>query len=362
MAWNSNKKDVIDITLDEYYAQGELYIANFLKKIFVQSTQYGFVENEEFNYNVNKNPETNTAEINLLDSIIWTLLSSTYRDINVRGYEHSNYINYETYYVHHNNSLTWFRQEKVIPLNSADNINIKTSKISTAFNANMITSLRFLFALKSLILRVIATGLVAGSTVQYRINGLRALEKRESQGIKSDVKELKDGASQFGSWMVLDTSDDIVMFSFDTSNAINAQNEIDKVISFITGFPVSYINGENTHGMNSSGENEILAIHESLKIFYGIYIKPVLDKVEEDGVSEVTNKPSPYVEMSWANEISVVISNLSNAYGGTENIPPQILNKFTKMLMGYTGNKNEQMDVLNDMKLENKEENDNNGF
>lgn len=305
--------DVVDLTLDEYYGRGNVLLSLFLKKALEQAVLYGFVEKPDFKYNVSRNPDISTQEINLIDHIVRMCCNT----LNLGYSQNSTYVYINLYYVYNNNEVIW--------LSHKPNEKFKSKNVSISVSASMLDALQYAFALKALCFKVLTTALTASSTIQYKISGLRALERRDAEETADDIKKIKQGMQKIGKMVAMDSADDITTFTFDASNIAAVNEEVNQLISFLTGFPASYVKGTTTYGLNSSGDPEIMAVSDSLLIFYGIFLKPALEKIDEDNTSKVSVNRSPLANMEYLNNASLALSNIANAFQNLNAVPQEIL-------------------------------------
>lgn len=80
-----------------------------------------------------------------------------------------------------------------------------------------------------------------------------------------------------GGAVLLDSKDIIETAKPDLTATQEAVTYTVKKLSFYLGLPDSYIIGEQTTGLGSSGENDMRAVERGLKAYYFSIIKPVLE-------------------------------------------------------------------------------------
>jgi hypothetical protein len=120
-------------------------------------------------------------------------------------------------------------------------------------------------------------GLNLSSSIQ-----LKMADMRKSVGVidKEDVKQQALSIAKAlsnGKNVLLDGEDEIVTALPDLSSVEQSISFIDSKRSFYLGLPESYINGEQTGGLGTTGENDTKAIERGLKNYYESILKPVLN-------------------------------------------------------------------------------------
>lgn len=112
--------------------------------------------------------------------------------------------------------------------------------------------------------------------VQVKIDGLRSnVSLGDSEIAIEQGKAIADALSK-GEDVLLDVKDLIETATPDVSSTDKAMIFVDGKKAWILGLPLSYINGEQTGGIGSTGEGDTRAIERGLKAFYYSIIKPVL--------------------------------------------------------------------------------------
>jgi hypothetical protein len=115
------------------------------------------------------------------------------------------------------------------------------------------------------------------SGIQFKMNDLRASTSLNNSGeVKQQAADLAKALGD-GKDVYLDAKDMIVTSSPDVSSVQESIKFINQKRSFYLGLPESYINGEQTGGIGSSGENDTRAVERGLKSYYFSIIKPALE-------------------------------------------------------------------------------------
>lgn len=100
-------------------------------------------------------------------------------------------------------------------------------------------------------------------------------EKAEAQALLI-ANALKEGRS-----VLLDAEDMIETGKADSEPATKSSAYVAQKMSFYLGLPASYILGEQTGGIGSTGENDMRAVERGLKKYYFSIIKPVFESIFE---------------------------------------------------------------------------------
>lgn len=115
------------------------------------------------------------------------------------------------------------------------------------------------------------------SGIQFKMNDLRSSTGlNDSADIKKQALALVTALGD-GKDVYLDAKDSIETSSPDVSSVQESIKFINQKRSFYLGLPESYINGEQTGGIGSTGENDTRAIERGLKSYYFSIMKPALE-------------------------------------------------------------------------------------
>lgn len=113
--------------------------------------------------------------------------------------------------------------------------------------------------------------------IQLKISDLRkSVGLADSEDVKDQAKRISAGLGR-GEDVLLDENDTIETATPDLSATKEAVSFVDAKLAFYLGLPDSYLSGEQTAGIGSSGENDMRAIERGLKGYFVSVVKPVLD-------------------------------------------------------------------------------------
>lgn len=111
--------------------------------------------------------------------------------------------------------------------------------------------------------------------VQIKINDMRASVSLHDASVAKDQAKLIATALKCGKDILLDSKDVIETASIDMGPVEKTVAFLDEKRSFILGLPLSYISGEQTGGIGSTGEADMRAVERGLKRYFESIIKPV---------------------------------------------------------------------------------------
>lgn len=112
--------------------------------------------------------------------------------------------------------------------------------------------------------------------IQIKMKDLRGSTSLvDKADVKDQAKLIAEGLSN-GKDVLLDKEDVIETSNPDLSSIKESINFLNQKRSFYLGLPEAYINGIQTGGMGTSGENDTKAIERGLKNYYFSIIKPIL--------------------------------------------------------------------------------------
>lgn len=115
------------------------------------------------------------------------------------------------------------------------------------------------------------------SAIQFKINDLRgSTSLADQEAVKSQAKEIALNLKA-GRDVGMDGKDSIVTATIDMEPTKASIEFLNQKRSFYLGLPASYILGEQTGGMNATGEADTKAIERGLKNYYFSIIKPVIE-------------------------------------------------------------------------------------
>lgn len=125
------------------------------------------------------------------------------------------------------------------------------------------------------------------------------------------VKGLGDGKD-----ILLDAKDSIATSVPDLTSVEKSIAFLDSKRSFYLGLPASYINGQQTGGIGSTGESDTKAVERGLKSYYFSIVKPVLEAIF--GVT-LTYKSQDFRQIGQALEAMKTFDLVSEDYLTMEN-------------------------------------------
>jgi hypothetical protein len=117
--------------------------------------------------------------------------------------------------------------------------------------------------------------------LQLKMSELRSgVSLTDSADVKSQAQTIAKALGK-GQDILLDAKDTVETAVPDLTAIKESIEYIESKRSFYLGLPASYINGEQTGGLGTTGENDTKAIERGLKNYYISIIKPVLDVLFE---------------------------------------------------------------------------------
>ncbi len=115
--------------------------------------------------------------------------------------------------------------------------------------------------------------------VQFKMSKLRgAVALSDSAETKAQANKIAKGLGE-GKDVIIDAEDSIETAKVDLTSVEASIDFLNQKRSFYLGMPESYINGEQTGGLGTTGENDTKAIERGLKNYYFSILKPVLEAI-----------------------------------------------------------------------------------
>lgn len=137
-------------------------------------------------------------------------------------------------------------------------------------------------------------------SVQLKISELRSSVSLNDAGIaREQAKSIAD-AMRRGNDVFMDAKDIVATATPDTSSTEKAMVFLDGKRAFILGLPLSYVMGEQTGGLGSTGEADMRAVERGLKQYFVSIIRPVFEALFGD---DVTFKSQDFRQMATAIEV-----------------------------------------------------------
>ncbi len=116
-------------------------------------------------------------------------------------------------------------------------------------------------------------------SVQFKINDLRASVSFNDSAIARAQAQSIAKAMKNGNDVLLDAKDMVTTAAPDTGPTEKAISFLDAKRAFILGLPLSYIVGEQTGGLNATGEADMRAVERGLRQYFVSIIRPVLNAI-----------------------------------------------------------------------------------
>ncbi len=148
-------------------------------------------------------------------------------------------------------------------------------------------------------------------SIQFKINDLRSSVAMADAAIATAQARSIAQAMKNGNDVLLDSKDSVATTTPDTAPAEKAITFLDGKRAFILGLPLSYINGEQTGGLNASGEGDLRAIERGLRQYFVSIIRPVFNSVFG---KDVEFKSQDFREMTTGLEVLKSFELTSNDY------------------------------------------------
>jgi hypothetical protein len=116
---------------------------------------------------------------------------------------------------------------------------------------------------------------------QFKMGDMRGSVSLSDSSIAIEQAKTMARALGAGKDILLDKNDEIVTGTPDISSIEKSIDFLDSKRSFYYAMPLSYINGEQTPGIGSTGEADSRAVERGLKQYYISVLKPVLEALFE---------------------------------------------------------------------------------
>lgn len=115
--------------------------------------------------------------------------------------------------------------------------------------------------------------------IQMKMSKMReSVSSGDAAAIVAQAKKIANGLKA-GNDVILDAEDEIFTSKPDMASVKEAIDFIDAKKSFYLGLPISYITGEQTGGLNATGEIDQKAIERGLKHYYVSILKPTIKAI-----------------------------------------------------------------------------------
>lgn len=117
------------------------------------------------------------------------------------------------------------------------------------------------------------------AAVQLKFSDLRGSVSFTDSSKAEAQAELIAQALLNGRPIMLDAKDEVVTATPDLAATEKSIHFIGDKLAFYLGLPSSYITGEQTGGIGSTGENDMRAVERGLKSYYFSILKPALEEI-----------------------------------------------------------------------------------
>lgn len=133
------------------------------------------------------------------------------------------------------------------------------------------------------------TGISVSMSPVYKIYEMRKLiPANTTSSVKAQLNEINSGLKD-GKSIAIDAGDTIEMPQFDIDTPQKSSTFIESKIAGAIGYPISFVTGEQTTGLNADGTADLNAIESGRKVFFHSIMKPILEKIFNVKVQLTTN-------------------------------------------------------------------------
>jgi hypothetical protein len=167
--------------------------------------------------------------------------------------------------------------------------------------------LKVYYAILFNVFQTVNTQMGLSSSLQLGVAGLRDLIGLDSKDkAKAQAKEISD-ALKAGKGVIKDVQDIFSTTQTDISPVNASIDIINKRISSCLGMPISYLTGELSAGLSSTGEGDIEKFEEGLQVYFYSIWKPVIDNLF---FKDKKDKGISFKKSNWRS-LEVLLKNLS---------------------------------------------------
>ena len=135
--------------------------------------------------------------------------------------------------------------------------------------------------------------------IQFKMGDMRGSVSLADSSVAIDQAKIIAKALSNGRDIMMDVKDEVATNTPDISSIKESILFLDAKRSFYFGMPLSYINGEQTPGIGSTGEADMKAVERGLKQYFISILKPVLEALFG---SKVTFKSNDFRQIGSALE------------------------------------------------------------
>lgn len=126
-------------------------------------------------------------------------------------------------------------------------------------------------------------------SIQFKMGDMRSSVGLNDASVAIEQAKTMATALRDGRDVLMDKNDEIFTSSPDISSIKESIAFLDSKRSFYYGMPLSYINGEQTPGIGSTGEADTKAVERGLRQYYISVLKPVLEALFDIDVNFKSN-------------------------------------------------------------------------
>ncbi len=171
-------------------------------------------------------------------------------------------------------------------------------------------------------------------SIQIKISDLRgSVSVMDSAEVKAQAKKIADALGA-GRDVLMDAKDEIENAVPDLTAVKESMGFLLDKLAFYLGLPDSYITGEQTTGIGSTGENDMRAVERGLKNYFFSIIKPTLQALF-DGV-KLSYKSQDFRQIENASNILKTFALIDDTLISSDN-KRMIINRLLDLPAGSKG-------------------------
>jgi hypothetical protein len=177
------------------------------------------------------------------------------------------------------------------------------------------TMLRIYSDLEYCVLCSLHKSMNLSKAIQVKINELRSSVSLQDASVASDQARSMAKALGDGLDVMMDSKDIIETATPDTSTTEKAIAFLDGKRAYTLNMPMSYISGEQTGGIGSTGEGDMRAVERGLKQYFSSILQPVLKAIYG---KDTEFRSQDFREIGTALEAAKTVDLISNDYMSVE--------------------------------------------
>ncbi len=182
-------------------------------------------------------------------------------------------------------------------------------------NYDKVDMIKLYSGLEFLTVASLSKSMNLAKAIQFKISNMReSVSIQSAAETKTQARKMAKGLGD-GKDIILDAKDEIVTAMPDLTSVNSAIDFIESKRSFYLGLPESYINGVQTGGLGTTGENDTKAIERGLRAYFFSIIKPVTEALF--GVTLIY-KTQDFRQITQALEAIKTFELVDNKYLGYE--------------------------------------------